>query len=49
MTPGETLAMNILGSMVDDVGSRHGADADIEVDVGLDDVDAGEVWVEVGD
>lgn len=42
--------MNILELKAGDVGSRHGADADVDVglDVG-DAVDAGEVLVEVDD
>lgn len=35
--------------MADDVDPRHGADADIDADVGLDAVDAGEAWAEVDD
>ena len=50
VTPDEILVMNILELKAGVVGSRHGADADVDVglDVG-DAVDAGEVLVEVDD
>lgn len=50
VAPGEILVMNILKLKAGDVGSRLGADADVDVgwDVG-DDVDADEVLAEVDD